>query len=174
MTRRLLPILLVLLTGCTPATPTPNALATQLAPLANRILALEHSVQYILVPVMTLEADLALTPSVTPTSVQNLATITPFCTQTPTPRPTWTSAMTATPQPGCRSCATGRECKANEICMDGPVGPLCVPRNASKSGYQECLRQLLSWMINSYEGPPEAEIDLDALMQDATERRFEP
>lgn len=138
--RRLITVtsVLVFMSGCViSCTPTPApdpALATRIAVLDNRILALEHSVQYILVPVMTLEADLALTPSATE-CLQPTATSMPIATASPTRQatatvpayPTATQTVQAS-KPKCSRCAVyGDACNPGLVCAScGPLGYRCV------------------------------------------------
>ncbi len=158
--RRLL-ILAILLSGCTSTptpTPTPNACLTRVA-----------------VAMQTVDAAMAtyvpLATAVATCCVQNVATITPFCTLTATLHPTWTPAVTSTPLAECRPCRVASECPTGTTCYGYGGVLFCVDPESLNGNYRKCLEQLYSL---SYEGPPDEEIDLDALVQDATERRFEP
>lgn len=135
-----------------PATPMPNACETRVAVAMQTV----DAAMATYVPLATMCANCL---QLTPTCVQNVATITPFCT------------LTATPVTRCQSCATASECPSGTTCYGFGGVLFCVPRDSLNGAYQECLRQMLSLTLHSYEGPPDELVDFEALREPMRERR---
>lgn len=156
--------------GCHPTpipTPTPCLDATRVAVVSERIGVLETA----LPPIGTAVANcLQPTPTYMP-----IATSSPTWAPTTTIRPTWTPAVTPTPLAECRPCRVASECPAGQTCANcRGVAHFCVPIDSINGGCADCLVQMFALMMHSYQGPPEEEIDLDALSQDSKERRSGP
>ncbi len=134
----------------TPILPTPNSCETRVA-----------------VAMQTVDAAMATYVPLA-TICANCLQPTPTYMQTVTPRPTWTPAVTPAPLAECRPCTTASECPTGTTCYGYGGVLFCVDPRSLNGGYRKCLEQLYNL---TYEGPPDEEIDLEALTTPMRERR---